>query len=250
MIIIKSDPEIDIMRQAGRITAGARTIARQMVEPGVTTRQINREVHKFITKSGASPCFMTDGGFPTAACISVNDEIIHGIPGPRVLKEGDIVSVDVGAYIGGFHGDCAATYPCGKISEEAQRLIDVTRQSFFEGFAQAREGNRISDISHAVQAYVEANGFSVVREYVGHGVGRNMHEAPEIPNYGAPGHGPKLLRGMTIAVEPMVNAGTAAIRQMSDGWTVKTRDGKYAAHYENTILITAGEPEILTAPAP
>lgn len=250
MIIIKSDPEIDIMRQAGRITAGARTIARQMVAPGVTTRQINREVHKFITKSGASPCFMTDGGFPTAACISVNDEIIHGIPGPRVLKEGDIVSVDVGAYIGGFHGDCAATYPCGKISEEAQRLIDVTRQSFFEGFAQAREGNRISDISHAVQAYVEANGFSVVREYVGHGVGRNMHEAPEIPNYGAPGHGPKLLRGMTIAVEPMVNAGTAAIRQMSDGWTVKTRDGKYAAHYENTILITAGEPEILTAPVP
>lgn len=250
MIIIKSDPEVDLMRQAGRITAGARTIARQMVEPGVTTRQINREVHKFITKSGASPCFMTDGGFPTAACISVNDEIIHGIPGPRVLKEGDIVSVDVGAYIGGFHGDCAATYPCGKISEEAQRLIDVTRQSFFEGFAQAREGNRISDISHAVQACVEANGFSVVREYVGHGVGRNMHEAPEIPNYGAPGHGPKLLRGMTIAVEPMVNAGTAAIRQMSDGWTVKTRDGKYAAHYENTILITAGEPEILTAPAP
>lgn len=250
MIIIKSDPEVDLMRQAGRITAGARTIARQMVEPGVTTRQINREVHKFITKSGASPCFMTDGGFPTVACISVNDEIIHGIPGPRVLKEGDIVSVDVGAYIGGFHGDCAATYPCGKISEEAQRLIDVTRQSFFEGFAQAREGNRISDISHAVQAYVEANGFSVVREYVGHGVGRNMHEAPEIPNYGAPGHGPKLLRGMTIAVEPMVNAGTAAIRQMSDGWTVKTRDGKYAAHYENTILITAGEPEILTAPAP
>lgn len=250
MIIIKSDPEVDLMRQAGRITAGARTIARQMVEPGVTTRQINREVHKFITKSGASPCFMTDGGFPTAACISVNDEIIHGIPGPRVLKEGDIVSVDVGAYIGGFHGDCAATYPCGKISEEAQRLIDVTRQSFFEGFAQAREGNRISDISHAVQAYVEANGFSVVREYVGHGVGRNMHEAPEIPNYGAPGHGPKLLRGMTIAVEPMVNAGTAAIRQMSDGWTVKTRDGKYAAHYENTILITASEPEILTAPAP
>lgn len=250
MIIIKSDPEVDLMRQAGRITAGARTVARQMVEPGVTTRQINREVHKFITKSGASPCFMTDGGFPTAACISVNDEIIHGIPGPRVLKEGDIVSVDVGAYIGGFHGDCAATYPCGKISEEAQRLIDVTRQSFFEGFAQAREGNRISDISHAVQACVEANGFSVVREYVGHGVGRNMHEAPEIPNYGAPGHGPKLLRGMTIAVEPMVNAGTAAIRQMSDGWTVKTRDGKYAAHYENTILITAGEPEILTAPAP
>ena len=168
----------------------------------------------------------------------------------RTVSGDETAPCILGYLIGGFHGDCAATYPCGKISEEAQRLIDVTRQSFFEGFAQAREGNRISDISHAVQAYVEANGFSVVREYVGHGVGRNMHEAPEIPNYGAPGHGPKLLRGMTIAVEPMVNAGTAAIRQMSDGWTVKTRDGKYAAHYENTILITAGEPEILTAPAP
>ena len=250
MIIIKSDPEIDIMRQAGRITAGARTVARQMVEPGVTTRQINREVHKFITKSGASPCFMTDGGFPTAACISVNDEIIHGIPGDRVLHEGDIVSVDVGARYRGFNGDCAGTFPCGKCSDEALRLIRVTRQSFFEGIQFARVGYRISDIGHAVQEYAESYGYSLVREYVGHGVGRNMHEAPEIPNYGAPGHGPKLLRGMTIAVEPMVNAGTAAIRQMSDGWTVKTRDGKYAAHYENTILITAGEPEILTAPAP
>lgn len=250
MIIIKSDPEVDLMRQAGRITAGARTVARQMVEPGVTTRQINREVHKFITKSGASPCFMTDGGFPTAACISVNDEIIHGIPGDRVLHEGDIVSVDVGARYRGFNGDCAGTFPCGKCSDEALRLIRITRQSFFEGIQFARVGYRISDIGHAIQEYAESYGYSLVREYVGHGVGRNMHEAPEIPNYGAPGHGPKLLRGMTIAVEPMVNAGTAAIRQMSDGWTVKTRDGKYAAHYENTILITAGEPEILTAPAP
>ena len=250
MIIIKSDPEIDIMRQAGRITAGARTIARQMVAPGVTTRQINREVHKFITKSGATPCFMTDGGFPTAACISVNDEIIHGIPGDRVLHEGDIVSVDVGARYRGFNGDCAGTFPCGQCSDEALRLIRITRQSFFEGIRFARVGYRISDIGHAIQDYAESYGYSLVREYVGHGVGRNMHEAPEIPNYGAPGHGPKLLRGMTIAVEPMVNAGTAAIRQMSDGWTVKTRHGKSAAHYENTILITADEPEILTAPAP
>lgn len=248
MIIIKSDPEVDLMRQAGRITAGARTVARQMVEPGVTTRQINREVHKFITKSGASPCFMTDGGFPTAACISVNDEIIHGIPGPRVLKEGDIVSVDVGAYIGGFHGDCAATYPCGKISAEAQRLIDVTQQSFFEGIRFAREGQRLSDISAAVQKYVEDNGYSVVREYVGHGIGRKMHESPEVPNFGAPGHGPRLLRGMTIAVEPMVNAGGAAVRVMPDGWTVRTQDGSLAAHYENTILITDGEAELLTLP--
>ena len=250
MITLKSAHEIELMRRAGKITAAARALARDMVRPGVTTQQIDKAVFQFITEQGATPSFLHYNGYPASVCVSVNDEIIHGIPGPRVLKEGDIVSVDVGAYIGGFHGDCAATYACGKISDEAQRLIDVTRQSFFEGIAQAREGNRISDISHAVQAYVEANGFSVVREYVGHGVGRNMHEAPEIPNYGAPGHGPKLIRGMTIAVEPMVNAGTAAIRQMSDGWTVKTRDGKYAAHYENTILVTDGEPEILTAPAP
>ena len=250
MISVKNERELEIMRKACKITAAARALAGEMVRPGVTTKQIDKAVHDFIVSKGAKPTFLGYGGFPGSVCISVNEVVIHGIPDHRKLVEGDIVSVDVGAYIGGFHGDCAATYPCGKISEEAQRLIDVTRQSFFEGFAQAREGNRISDISHAVQAYVEANGFSVVREYVGHGVGRNMHEAPEIPNYGAPGHGPKLLRGMTIAVEPMVNAGTAAIRQMSDGWTVKTRDGKYAAHYENTILITAGEPEILTAPAP
>ena len=256
MITLKSAHEIELMRRAGKITAAARALAGEMVKPGVTTQEIDRAVEHFIRKQGAVPSFLHFPGppgvraFPGSVCASVNDEIIHGIPGPRVLQEGDIVSIDVGAYIGGYHGDCAATFPCGKVSPEAQNLIDVTRQSFFEGFAQAREGNRISDISHAVQACVEANGFSVVREYVGHGVGRNMHEAPEIPNYGAPGHGPKLLRGMTIAVEPMVNAGTAAIRQMSDGWTVKTRDGKYAAHYENTILITAGEPEILTAPAP
>ena len=250
MIIVKSEREIELMRRAGKITAAARALAGEMVKPGVTTHEIDKAVYRFIKSQGAEPSFLNYSGYPASVCVSVNDEVIHGIPGPRVLKDGDIVSVDVGAYIGGFHGDCAATYACGTISEEAQRLIDVTRQSFFEGIAQAREGNRISDISHAVQAYVEANGFSVVREYVGHGIGRNMHEAPEIPNFGAPGHGPKLLRGMTIAVEPMVNAGTAAIRQMSDGWTVKTRDGKYAAHYENTILITAGEPEILTAPAP
>ena len=158
--------------------------------------------------------------------------------------------MDVGAYIGGYHGDCAATYACGKISEEAQRLIDVTRQSFFEGIKYAREGGRLSDVSHAIEEFVEGNGFSVVREYVGHGIGRNMHESPEVPNFGIAGHGPKLLRGMTLAVEPMVNAGTAAIRQMPDGWTVKTRDGKYAAHYENTILITSDEPELLTVPAP
>ena len=250
MIVLKSPREIELMRRAGKLTAAARALAGEMVKPGVTTREIDKAVHHFIKSQGAEPSFLNYNGYPASVCISVNDEIIHGIPGNRVLQEGDIVSVDVGAYIGGFHGDCAATYACGKISDEAQRLIDVTRQSFFEGIKNAREGCRISDIGHAVQEYVEANGFSVVREYVGHGVGRNMHESPEVPNYGAPGHGPKLLRGMTIAVEPMVNMGAAAIRQMPDGWTVKTADGKYAAHYENTLLITAGEPELLTVPAP
>ena len=246
MIIIKSPREIDLMRQAGKITAGARTIARQMVEPGVTTQQIDREVHKFITKSGAAPSFLNYGGFPASACISVNDEIIHGIPGPRVIHEGDIVSLDVGAKYKGFNGDCAGTFPCGTCSEEAMRLIEVTRQSFFEGIKFAKEGYRISDIGHAIQEYVERFGYSVVREYVGHGVGAKLHEAPEIPNYGKPGHGPRLLRGMTIAVEPMVTEGTYEVRILKDKWTTVTADGRLAAHYENTVLITDGEPEILT----
>ena len=219
-----------------------------MVKPGVTTAQIDKAVFQFIKEQGAIPSFLHYNGYPASVCVSVNDEIIHGIPGKRVLQEGDIVSVDVGAFIGGFHGDCAGTYPCGQVSDEALRLIRVTQQSFFEGIKYAREGYRLSDISAAVQAYVEANGFSVVREYVGHGIGRQMHEAPEVPNYGKPGHGPRLLRGMTIAVEPMVNGGSAAIKQMPDGWTVRTADGKNAAHYENTVLITAGEPELLTDP--
>lgn len=249
MITLKSSHEIDLMRRSGKITAAARALAGEMVKPGVTTQEINDAVERFIRKQGAVPSFLHYNGYPASVCISVNDEIIHGIPGKRVLQEGDIVSVDVGAYIGGFHGDCAATFPCGRISPEARRLIDVTRQSFFEGLRFAREGQRLQDVSAAVQSYVERSGFSVVREYVGHGVGAKMHESPEIPNYGRPGHGPRLLRGMTLAIEPMVNAGAAAITQLSDGWTVKTADGKWAAHYENTILITDGEPEILTAPA-
>ncbi len=249
MITLKSSHEIDLMRRSGKITAAARALAGEMVKPGVTTQEINDAVERYIRQQGAVPSFLHYNGYPASVCISVNDEIIHGIPGKRVLREGDIVSVDVGAYIGGFHGDCAATFPCGRISPEAQRLIDVTRQSFFEGIRFAREGQRLQDISAAVQSYVEQNGFSVVREYVGHGVGAKMHESPEIPNYGRPGHGPRLLRGMTLAIEPMVNAGAAAITQLSDGWTVKTADGKWAAHYENTILITDGAPEILTAPA-
>ena len=249
MITLKSSHEIELMRRAGKITAAARALAGEMVRPGVTTQEIDHAVEHFIRKQGAVPSFLHYHGYPASACISVNDEVIHGIPGKRVLAEGDIVSVDVGAYIGGFHGDCAATFACGQISKEAQELIDVTRQSFFEGIKFAKEGHRLQDISAAIQSYVESHGCSIVREYVGHGVGAEMHESPEIPNYGHPGRGPRLLRGMTLAIEPMVNAGSAAIKLMPDGWTVRTLDGKWAAHYENTVLITDGEPEILTAPA-
>ena len=234
------------MRKACKITAAARALAGDMVRPGVTTQQIDKAVHDFILSQGAVPSFLHYSGYPASVCISVNETIIHGIPGGRVLKEGDIVSIDVGAKWGGFHGDCAATYPCGNISPEAQRLIDVTKQSFFEGIRFARQGYRVSDIGHAVQSYVEANGFSVVRSFVGHGVGENLHEEPEVPNFGHPGHGPRLIRGMTIAVEPMVNAGVYDVRVLKDGWTTVTADGKLSAHYENTLLITDGEPEILT----
>lgn len=249
MITLKSSHEIQLMRQAGRITAAARALAGAMVAPGVSTREIDKAVYRFITSQGAVPSFLHYNGYPASVCISVNDEVIHGIPGHRVLREGDIVSVDVGAYKDGFHGDCAATYPCGEISEEARRLIEVTRQSFFEGLRYAREGYRLPDLSGTIQKYVESNGFSVVREYVGHGIGSKMHEAPEVPNYVEPRMGrPRFLRGMTIAVEPMVNAGGAAVKVMPDGWTVKTADGRLSAHYENTILITDGEPELLTDP--
>ena len=246
VIIVKTPKEIEAMRVAGRIIAQSRSLAMSMVKDGITTKEIDREVHQFIKKSGAKPSFLNYGGFPGSACISVNDQVIHGIPGKRVIHDGDIVSVDLGACIGGYHGDCAATVPCGTVTEEAQRLIEVTRQSFFEGIKFARQGYRVSDISHAIQEYVESHGFSLVREYVGHGVGASLHEAPEVPNYGQPGHGPRLIRGMTLAVEPMVNAGGAGIRVLDDNWTVVTQDGKYSAHYENTILITDGEPEILT----
>jgi len=248
MISLKSPREIEAMRRAGRITAQARALAGSMVKPGVTTKEIDKAVRDFIKSRGAKPSFLGYGGFPGSACISVNDEVIHGIPGSRTLQEGDIVSIDVGAFIDGFHGDCAATFPCGKVSDEALRLIAVTEQSFWEGIKFARQGCRVSDISHAIQQYVEANGFSVVREYVGHGVGAKLHEAPEVPNYGPAGHGARLLPGMTLAVEPMVNAGDKAIHVLKDGWTVKTLDGSLSAHYENSVLITEGEAEVLTVP--
>ena len=246
-IVIKSQRDIDLMRQAGRIAAGARSVARQMIEPGVTTRAINKEVFHYIKKSGAAPTFLGYGGFPASVCISVNEQVIHGIPGPRKLREGDIVSIDVGATWRGFVGDCAMTVPCGDCGAEALRLIAVTRQSFFEGLKAARHGNRVSDISAAVQEYAEGQGCSVVREYVGHGVGAKMHEDPEVPNFVQPGRGsPRLVKGMTIAVEPMLNAGGFDIRVLQDGWTVVTADGSLSAHYENSILITDGEAEILT----
>ena len=245
-IVIKSAREIELMRVAGRITAGARTIARQGIAAGETPKELDREIHRYIVKNGATPTFLNYGGFPASACISVNDEVIHGIPGARVIHDGDIVSVDVGAKINGFTGDCAGTYPCGEITPEAQDLIAVTRQSFFEGIKFARVGYRVSDIGHAIQEYVESHGYSVVRSYVGHGVGAQPHEEPEVPNYGEPGHGPRLVKGMTIAIEPMVNAGTFDVRVLDNEWTVVTADGKLSAHYENTILITDGEPEILT----
>ena len=245
-IIVKSPRQIQFMREAGKITAGARTIARQAIAAGVTTAEIDKEVYNFITKSGATPSFLNYGGFPGSACISVNEELIHGIPGKRIVRNGDIVSVDVGAKIHGFHGDCAGTYPCGEVSEETKRLIAVTRQSFFEGIKYAKAGNRLGDISAAIQEYVERHGYSIVREYVGHGIGENLHEDPSVPNYGQAGRGPRLVKGMTLAIEPMVNAGAAAIRVLDDDWTVVTKDGSLCAHYENTILITDGEPEILT----
>ena len=234
------------MRQACKITAAARALAGEMVRPGVSTKAIDRAVREFILAQGAKPSFLRYNGFPASACISVNSTVIHGIPDGYVLQDGDIVSVDVGAYYKGFHGDCAATFPCGTVSAEAIKLIQVTKQSFFEGMRFAKAGYRVSDISHAIQTYVESNGFSVVRSFVGHGVGAQLHEEPEVPNFGNPGRGPRLIPGMTLAVEPMVNQGTYEVKVLKDGWTTVTADGKLSAHYENTVLITDGEPEILT----
>ena len=246
MIPIKNERELAVMRQACKITAAARALAGEMVRPGVKTKEIDKAVHDFIVAQGAKPSFLNYNGYPASACISVNNVIIHGIPGDYRLQEGDIVSVDVGAFWKGFHGDCAATFACGEISPLAEKLISVTKQSFFEGLQLARQGYRISDIGHAVQSYVEKNGFSVVRSFVGHGVGEHLHEEPEVPNYGSPGRGPRLVKGMTIAIEPMVNVGGYDVRILKDKWTTVTADGSLSAHYENTVLITDGEPEILT----
>lgn len=246
MIKIKNNEEIALMREAGKITAGALELAATLVKPGVSLIHIDSEIHRFITSHGATPSFLHYNGFPANACISVNDEVIHGIPGKRLLTEGDIVKVDVGACYKGFHGDAARTIFCGEVSEDAKRLERVTRESFFEGIKYADPTHRLGDISHAIQEHVENAGFSVVKEFVGHGVGSHLHEDPEVPNYGRAGRGTRLYEGMTLAIEPMVNFGTADVSVLDNDWTVVTDDGMLSAHYENSILITANGPEILT----
>lgn len=247
MIVLRTAKEIEIMRKACQISAEALQLAGEAVKPGITTYEIDQIAYRYIKKQGAEPNFLNYNGFPATACISINDEVIHGIPSKkRVLKDGDIVSIDLGAKVNGYNGDNAATFACGNISDEAKRLCDTTRESLYKGIEQAVAGNRIGDIAFAIQSYCEERGFSVVREYTGHGVGTHLHEDPSVPNYGTAGRGQRLLPGMTIAIEPMINLGTKAIKCLPDGWTVKTLDGKLSAHFEHTIAITKGEPIILT----
>ena len=246
MIIIKTEKEIDLMRQAGKIVAETLLLVEKEVKPGVTTAELDRIAEEFITKHGAKPSFKGLYGFPASLWISVNEQVVHGIPGGYVLIEGDIISVDCGAEINGFHGDAARTFAVGEISEEARRLITVTEESFFKGVEAAIVGNRLSDISHNIQNHIEANGFSVVRDFVGHGIGKTVHEDPEVPNFGRPGRGPKLVAGMALAIEPMVNMGTYRVKTAGDDWTVVTADKSLSAHYENTVVILPDGPEILT----
>ena len=246
MIIIKNNKEIDFMRSAGKIVAETLLLIEEKVRPGITTAELDRIAEEFITKHGARPSFKGLYGFPASLCISVNEQVVHGIPGGYVLKDGDIVSIDCGANINGFHGDAARTFGVGNISKEAEKLINVTKESFFRGIKYAKVGNRLTDISHEIQSYVEAAGFSVVRDFVGHGIGRVVHEDPDIPNYGRPGRGPKLVEGMALAIEPMVNVGNYKVKTLSNDWTVVTSDGSLSAHYENTIVILPDGPEILT----
>ena len=248
MIVIKNSEQISLMKKAGVITAEALITARELIRPGISTKEIDTKIRHYIEKCGATPSFLGYGGFPGSACISINDEVIHGIPSDKViLKEGDIVKIDVGARYRGYNGDSARTYPVGKVSDEALKLISVTERSFDEAMKFTRVGYRIGDIGHAVESFVISNGFSVVKEYVGHGVGAELHEDPQIPNYGNAGRGARLYSGMTLAIEPMVNQGTDGVRVMRDGWTVKTLDGKLSAHYENSVLVTDSDPFILTA---
>ena len=247
MIIIKNSEQIKLMRQAGRITAEALMVARDEIRPGMTTKELDTKIRRYIEKCGAKPTFLGYNGFPGSACISINDEVIHGIPSDKVIiNEGDIVKVDVGARFRGYNGDSARTFAVGKVSDEALRLISVTEQSFYEAIKFAKAGNRVGDIGHAVESFVISNGFSVVKEYTGHGVGAEIHEDPSIPNFGTAGRGARLYSGMTLAIEPMVNAGADRVKVRRDGWTVVTADGRLSAHYENSIAITESDPVILT----
>jgi len=247
MINIRSRQEIEQMRQAGIIVSEIHELMKQMVRPGITTQELDEAAEAHILNRGATPAFKGYGGFPASICSSVNHQVVHGIPGRVQLVEGDIISIDTGVRLNGYFADAAKTYPVGLISAQAQQLIDITRQSFYEGIRFAREGQRLSDVSHAVQLCAESAGFSVVRNYVGHGIGTEMHEEPQIPNYGQPGKGPRLKAGMVLAIEPMINEGSYHVKVLSDGWTVITLDGKRSAHYEHTIAVTEGDPEILTA---
>lgn len=248
MISIKSSRDLSLMREACVISARALKLGGEAVQPGVTTGEIDRIIRRYIESMGAKPSFLGYQDYPASACISVNDVVIHGIPGNRKIREGDIVSIDVGAFYNGFHGDNAATFGAGKVSAEAQALMDATRESLYEGIKMATAGNRVGDIGAAVQRYVEMRGYSVVRQFVGHGVGTNLHEDPSVPNFGTPGRGPKLLPGMTLAIEPMVNAGTHEVSILGDGWTTVTKDGRLSAHFEHTIAITPDGPVIMTDP--
>lgn len=249
MIVLKTSRELSKLREAGRISSRALRLAGEAVEPGVTTWEIDRLVRHYIESQGATPSFLGYGGFPASACISVNHEVIHGIPSKKhVLKVGDIVSIDIGACLDGYHGDNAWTFPCGEISKEAQALLEATKESLFEGIKMAKPGNRIGDIASAVQRYVEARNYSVVRDFVGHGVGAKLHEDPSVPNFGTPGRGVRLLPGMTLAIEPMVNAGTHEVRVLQDQWTTVTADGALSAHFEHSIAITPDGPQIMTLP--
>lgn len=248
MIVLKTAREIELIRKACIISAEALQVAGEAVKPGVTTWEIDKIAYDYIKKQGAEPNFLHLYDFPATACISINDEVIHGIPSKkRVIQEGDIVSIDLGAKVDGYNGDNAATFAAGKITESAKRLCDVTEKSLYLGIEQAVAGNRIGDIASTIQAYCEENGFGVVREYTGHGVGAKLHEDPSVPNFGTPGRGARLLPGMVIAIEPMITEGNKAVKQLSDGWTVKTKDGKLAAHFEHTIAITKNGPVILTS---
>ena len=246
MIILKTRREIEIMRKAGRLVAESHELVRRHIKPGITTKELDRLVEEFLRSRNAIPTFKGYNGFPFSICTSINEEVVHGFPSDRELKEGDIVSVDIGATFEGYVGDSAKTYLVGEVDEEKKHLVEATRQSFYEGIKFARTTYRLSDISHAIQAYAESQGLSVVRDFVGHGIGKNMHEEPQVPNFGKPGKGPRLQEGMVLAIEPMINAGTYNVRILENNWTVVTVDGKPSAHYEHTIAITDGEPELLT----